>query len=105
MLRILEHAQKNAGDSPEGRLANSKFSQADILAKSQLRRLRRQQRLTIEEGAKRMGLNRKQLEDLEATKDYGCQVKWAHIYEACRVYNVSPDVFLKPGPAAPRQRR
>lgn len=99
MLRILD-AKHPSTDDKARTARETKFPQADVIAKNQLRRLRRQQKWTIEEGAKRLGLTRKQLEDLETTKDYGCHVKWQHIYNASRVFGVSPDVFLGQGSPA-----
>ena len=75
---------------PPGR----EYSQAEILAKLHLRRLRIDQSLTVKEAARLMDITRKNLEDLETMRPYGCHVSWDHIIAGCKAYWVKPTVFF-----------
>ena len=67
----------------------SKFSPAEAHVKNVLKNLRLKRGLSMPEGAKLMGFSVKKLEDLEATRDYGCHVSVDVLMQAVRKYNLS----------------
>lgn len=80
--------------APAKKPSGSKISPEDVIAKNQLRQLRLNAGHSMEKGSQLLGITRKQLEDLETTRDYGCHLHWSHIVRACQVYKVSPAVFM-----------
>ena len=72
----------------------SKFTDAEIICKNQLRLLRQSRKVRMKEGAEMLGISLKQLEDLESTRPYGCHVSWDHIHAAAKAYKVSADFFM-----------
>lgn len=72
------------------------FHPSTVLAKLHFKRLRIQSDLTMNKGAAKLGLSRKQLEDVETQRPYGCHIDWLLLLKACKVYGVTPDEFIKP---------
>lgn len=67
----------------------SKFSPAEVHVKKALKKLRLDTGLNMKQGAKLMGFSVKKLEDLEATRNYGCHVSVDVLMQAVRKYNLS----------------
>ena len=74
------------------------FHPATILAKCHLRKLRLDAGLAMTEGAAKLNMTRKVLEDTETHRPYGRYLDWTLIILACEVYSVSPDLFVEPLP-------
>lgn len=56
--------------------ADTKFSQADLVVKKTVRAYRLHHDLTIPQLAERLDLSVKQLEDMEAVRNYGVRIPW-----------------------------
>lgn len=71
-----------------------KFSPLTIRIKEQVRRLRLDAGYSMTEGSKLLGVSRKQLEDIETTRDYGCHLEIELLAKVKVVYKVSLDQLL-----------
>lgn len=72
------------------------FHDDTLLAKMHFRRLRLDAGLSMNEGASAIGVSRKQLEDIETARPYGCHCDWLLLCRACVYYKVDADEFRKP---------
>src|SRR5690606_7335981 len=68
-----------------------KFSPLTIRVKGQIRRLRLLAGYSMAEGSRLLGVSRKQLEDIETTRDYGCHLEVELLAKIKVIYNVSID--------------
>ena len=71
-----------------------KFSPLTIRVKQQIRRLRLLAGHSMTEGSALLGVSRKQLEDIETTRDYGCHLEVELLAKVKLVYKVSLDELL-----------
>lgn len=76
-----------------------KFSPLTIRIKEQVRRLRLLAGYSMGEGSRLLGVSRKQLEDIETTRDYGCHLEIELLAKVKVVYNVSIDTLVGDLPA------
>jgi transcriptional regulator with XRE-family HTH domain len=76
-----------------------KFSPVTIRVKGQIRRLRLLAGYSMAEGARLLGVSRKQLEDIETSRDYGCHLDLELLAKVKLVYSVSLDDLLGELPA------
>ncbi len=76
-----------------------KFSPLTIRIKEQVRRLRLLAGYSMAEGSRLLGVSRKQLEDIETTRDYGCHLEIELLAKVKVVYNVSLDTLVGDLPA------
>ena len=76
-----------------------KFSPLTIRIKEQVRRLRLLAGHSMAEGSRLLGVSRKQLEDIETTRDYGCHLEIELLAKVKVVYNVSLDALVGDLPA------
>ena len=76
-----------------------KFSPLTIRIKEQVRRLRLLAGHSMTEGSALLGVSRKQLEDIETTRDYGCHLEIELLAKVKVVYKVSLDELLGDLPA------
>jgi transcriptional regulator with XRE-family HTH domain len=76
-----------------------KFSPLTIRIKGQIRRLRLLAGNSMAEGSRLLGVSRKQLEDIETTRDYGCHLEIELLAKVKVVYNVSLDSLVGELPA------
>lgn len=71
-----------------------KFSPLTIRVKGHIRRLRLDAGYSMTEGSNLLGVSRKQLEDIETTRDYGCHIDLELLAKIKVVYKVSLDELL-----------
>lgn len=71
-----------------------KFSPLTIRVKEHIRRLRLLAGHSMTEGSALLGVSRKQLEDIETTRDYGCHLEVELLAKVKVVYKVSLDELL-----------
>ncbi len=71
-----------------------KFSPLTIRVKEHVRRLRLVAGYSMAEGSRLLGVSRKQLEDIETTRDYGCHLEIELLAKIKVIYNVSIDELL-----------
>lgn len=71
----------------------TKFSPYMLEVKKTLRALRLGAGHSVNKGAEVLNVSRKQLEDLETVRNYGCHVDVEVIGLACRMYNVDFEDF------------
>jgi transcriptional regulator with XRE-family HTH domain len=71
-----------------------KFSPLTIRVKEHIRRLRLDAGYSMTEGSNLLGVSRKQLEDIETTRDYGCHLEIELLAKIKVVYSVSLDQLL-----------
>lgn len=71
-----------------------KFSPLTIRVKEQIRRLRLEAGHSMTEGSNLLGVSRKQLEDIETTRDYGCHIELELLAKIKLIYKVSIDDLL-----------
>lgn len=76
-----------------------KFSPLTIRIKEQIRRLRLLAGHSMTQGSALLGVSRKQLEDIETTRDYGCHLEIELLAKVKVVYKVSIDDLLGDLPA------
>ena len=68
-----------------------KFSKETQNAKFNIRLLRLQAGYSVNEGAKKLGLSNKQLEDIESNRNYGCYLNLDTLVKIANLYDVSLD--------------
>lgn len=71
-----------------------KFSPLSIHVKERVRRLRLDAGYSMTEGSKLLGVSRKQLEDIETARDYGCHLELELLAKIKVIYKVSLDDLL-----------
>lgn len=71
-----------------------KFSPLTIRVKEHIRRLRLDAGYSMTEGSNLLGVSRKQLEDIETTRDYGCHIELELLAKIKVIYKVSIDDLL-----------
>lgn len=71
-----------------------KFSPLTIRVKEHIRRLRLAAGHSMTEGSNLLGVSRKQLEDIETTRDYGCHIELELLAKIKVIYSVSIDSLL-----------
>jgi len=71
-----------------------KFSPLTIRVKEHVRRLRLDAGYSMTEGSNLLGVSRKQLEDIETTRDYGCHLELELLAKIKLIYKVSLDDLL-----------
>lgn len=69
----------------------SKFSPITINVKRNIRRLRLQKGYSMNEGASLLGVSRKQLEDIETVRNYGCHLDLELLAKIKVIYGISMD--------------
>ncbi len=67
----------------------SKFSPVTVAVKKNLRQLRLNAGYSINEGASLLGVSRKQLEDIETIRNYGCHIDLEILAKASVIYGAS----------------
>ena len=75
-------------------LQKPKFSALTIQVKQRIRRLRLIAGYSMSDGAKLLGISRKQLEDIETTRDYGCHLELELLAKVKMIYQVSIDELI-----------
>lgn len=75
-------------------IQGQKFSIETRLAKKNIRRLRLYADYSVNEGAALLGISRKQMEDVEATRNYGCHLTFDLLVKICNVYMIKLDTLL-----------
>ena len=91
---------------------NAKFSPIALDVKKNIRRLRLQAGYSMNEGARLLNISRKQLEDIETGRNYGCHIELELIAKIKVVYSASIDELIGDPPSdtaseyysRPRQR-
>jgi transcriptional regulator with XRE-family HTH domain len=68
-----------------------KFSPVTITVKKNIRRLRLANGYSMNEGARLLSVSRKQLEDIETVRNYGCHLDLELLAKIKVTYNVSLD--------------
>lgn len=76
-----------------------KFSPVTIKIKERIRRLRLDAGYSMTEGSQLLGVSRKQLEDIETSRDYGCHLDIELLAKVRLIYAVSLDELLGELPA------
>ncbi len=71
-----------------------KFSPLTIRVKEHIRRLRLDAGYSMIEGSNLLGVSRKQLEDIETTRDYGCHLELELLAKIMLIYKVSLDELI-----------
>lgn len=77
----------------------SKFSPITLTVKKNLRRLRLAKGYSMNEAARLLSVSRKQLEDIETLRNYGCHLDLELLARLKVVYGVSLDDLLGELPA------
>ncbi|MEX0618235.1 MAG: helix-turn-helix transcriptional regulator [Pseudohongiellaceae bacterium] len=72
----------------------SKFSPITVTVKKNIRKLRLDAGYSMNEGARLLGVSRKQLEDIETTRNYGCHLDLELIAKVKVIYRVSLDDLI-----------
>jgi transcriptional regulator with XRE-family HTH domain len=71
-----------------------KFSYETTLAKRNIKLLRLLAGKTLGEGASLLGISRKQMEDIEATRNYGCYLNLDTLINVSKKYDVPVESLL-----------
>lgn len=77
----------------------SKFSPITINVKRSIRRLRINKGYSMNEGARLLDVSRKQLEDIETVRNYGCHLDLELLAKVKVIYGVSLDELVGELPA------
>jgi transcriptional regulator with XRE-family HTH domain len=72
----------------------SKFSPLTVTVKQNIRQLRRGAGYSMNEGARLMGISRKQLEDIETIRNYGSHIDLEILAKMTVIYKVSLDELV-----------
>lgn len=72
----------------------SKFSPLTMRVKQRIRQLRLIAGYSMTEGARLLSISRKQLEDIETTRDYGCRIDLEILAKVKVIYQSSLDDIL-----------
>lgn len=73
---------------------NAKFSPIALDVKKNIRRLRLQAGYSMNEGARLLNISRKQLEDIETGRNYGCHIELELLAKIKAVYGASIDELI-----------
>lgn len=73
----------------------TKFSPYTAIIKDRLRKARLKKGLKMQSAAARLGISRKQLEDIETRRNYGCHLDLELLAKASLAYDVPLGVLLK----------
>lgn len=92
---------------------NPKFSPVTIATKLNIKKLRLNAGHQMNEGARLLGLSRKELEDVETTRNYGCHLDLEILTKVSVVYETPIEDIIGPVPSGchieyterPRKRR
>ncbi len=90
----------------------SKFSPITVEVKKTVRQLRMNCGYSMNEGARLLGVSRKQLEDIETIRNYGCHIDLELLAKMSIIYKTSidaivgklPDDYYSPYFERPRKR-
>lgn len=77
---------------------HTKFSPITLQVKKALKEVRLKHDLSMNEAAKMLSISRKKLEDIEATRDYGCYIDLETIIAVCVVYGIEFDDLIRNWP-------
>ena len=72
----------------------SKFSPITVAVKKNVRQLRLNAGYSMNEGARLLGVSRKQLEDIETIRNYGCHLDLELIAKMRVIYKASMDELI-----------
>lgn len=72
----------------------SKFSPLTVTIKKNLRQLRRDAGHSMNVGARLLGISRKQLEDIETVRNYGCHIDVEILAKMTVIYQASLDDII-----------
>ena len=72
-------------------LQYTKFSPVTVVAKKNIKGIRRGRGHSMNESAFLLGVSRKQLEDIETLRNYGCHLDLEIITKICVVYDISAE--------------
>ncbi|MSR10707.1 MAG: XRE family transcriptional regulator [Gammaproteobacteria bacterium] len=72
----------------------SKFSPITVAVKKNVRQLRLTAGYSMNEGARLLGVSRKQLEDIETIRNYGCHLDLELLAKLKVIYNASLDELV-----------
>ena len=72
----------------------SKFSPITVAVKRNVRQLRLQAGYSMNEGARLLGVSRKQLEDIETIRNYGCHLDLELMAKMKVIYRASLDQLI-----------
>ena len=73
-----------------------KFSDNEVYAKTKLRQIREGLGWNRSRAAQETGLTVKNLEDIEATRDYGCHLSWDTLLLLTHVYDIKLEELINP---------
>lgn len=73
----------------------SKFSPITVAVKKNVRQLRLSAGYSMNEGARLLGISRKQLEDIETIRNYGCHLDLELLAKIKVIYNTSLDEIVE----------
>ncbi len=79
--------------------ANAKFSPIALDVKKNIRRLRLKAGHSVNEGARLLNISRKQLEDIETGRNYGCHIELEILAKIKVVYGASIDAMVGDPPS------
>lgn len=72
----------------------SKFSPITVAVKNNIRQLRLNAGYSMNEGARLLGISRKQLEDIETVRNYGCHLDLELLAKMKVIYKTSLDEMV-----------
>lgn len=72
----------------------SKFSPITVTVKKNVRQLRLNAGFSMNEGARLLGISRKQLEDIETIRNYGCHLDLELLAKMKVIYKASMDSLI-----------
>lgn len=72
-----------------------KFSRENLFAKRKLKKLRIESGLSRRDVAEELGIRDKNIEDLEAEKNYGCHISLDHLIMMSKFYGVCISEFVE----------
>lgn len=72
----------------------SKFSPITVVVKKNIRQLRLNAGYSMNEGARLLGVSRKQLEDIETIRNYGCHLDLELLAKLKVIYKASMDDLI-----------
>ena len=79
----------------------SKFSKATLVVKANIKALRKKAGFKMNDGAALLGVSRKQLEDIETTRNYGCHIDLELLAKVCALYHTTADEVIGDTPKTP----
>ena len=91
-------AKQKKARSGQKFLQFSKFSPVTIEVKERLREIRLEADLDMNQASAMLGISRKQLEDIEAIRNYGCHLDLEILCKMSVVYDVPVGELIEPLP-------